>query len=187
MRNTADGEPESGTDPRFSDGSQEVRFQGEGHDGIYLGGSHPSPTGLPEPDRADKGVLRSYLSKMTGPLSRHRQRDRSDGTPRGATWSYSVSTAQVSTTLHVGRCRAPGQGRPGAWQAERAGHGAILQREYEGFGQQRWIEFVRRRVRRWYPPASGVNKPDGKPSYVWDMVHQGDQDGVRDIYQQYRR
>jgi transposase InsO family protein len=192
----------------FLDGNQEVRFQGEGRDEIYRWVDRTlRQQDYPRRNRTDKGVLRRYFSKMTG-LSRAQmtrligQHSKTGHLPptqyRRHKFPRRYTPADVALLVKVDQAHGKLSG-----PATRA----ILQREYEVFGQQTYRNLATisgghlynlrhssgyRRQRIEYeqtrptPVSIGERrkpKPDGKPGYVRvDMVHQGDQDGVKGIY-----
>ena len=145
---------------QFLHSSEEIRFKGKGRAEIYTWVARTlRQHGYSRQNRADKGLLRQYLVKMTG-LSRaqitrliqqYRPRARSS-TPavgssantsgRGSRWPRSIACGGAEPTASGG-CISP---RPGP-----------------------------RRCRS----ASGK----GQPGFLRvDTVHQGDRDGVKGVY-----
>jgi hypothetical protein len=193
---------------RFLDGSQDVQFQGANReemyawvDGIVRGQDYGRLK------RADKGLVRRYISKMTG-LSRA-QMTRLMGQYK-ATGAVKVTASRrrrfprrytaTDVALLVKVDQAHGKLSGPATRA-------ILNREYTVFGKAAYKRLAKisgghlynlrnssgyRRQRIEYeetratPVSIGERrkpKPDGQPGYVRvDMVHQGDQDGVKGVY-----
>jgi transposase InsO family protein len=192
----------------FLAGNGEVRFQGEGREEIYGWVDRQlRQQDYAQLKRADKGVLRRYIEKMTG--LRRAQVTRLIGqfgttgavklTPsRRRRFPKHYTTADVALLAKVDQAHGKLSG-----PATRA----ILQREYMVFGKQSYERLAAisgghlynlrnssgyRRQRIEYeetrptPVSIGERRkprPDGQPGYVRvDMVHQGDQDGVKGVY-----
>lgn len=192
----------------FLDGNQEVRFQGEGRGEIYAWVDRTlRQQDYPRRNRIEKGLLRRYLSKMTG-LSRaqmarligeYGRSGRLQPTQyRRHTFPRHYTPTDVALLVKVDQAHGKLSGP--ATQA-------ILKREETVFGKQTYQNLATisnghlynlrnssgyRRQRIEYeathPTQVSIGerrkpKPNGKPGYVRvDMVHQGDQDGIKGIY-----
>jgi transposase InsO family protein len=192
----------------FLAGNQEVRFQGEGREEIYgWVGRLLRQQDYGRLKRADKGMLRRYIEKMTG-LGRAQTTRLIGQFSRSGTVKLAASqrrrfprrytVADVALLVKVDQAHGKLSG-----PATRA----ILQREYTVFGKQSYQRLATisgghlynlrngsgyRRQRIEYeetrptPVSIGERrkpKPNGKPGHVRvDMVHQGDQDGVKGVY-----
>lgn len=192
----------------FLESSQEVHFQAEGRAGIYAWVERTlKQQNYRKLSRADKGLVRGYVKKMTG-LSRaqvtrligqfaktkavkptlyrrHRFRRR-----------YTVADVALLVAVDQAHGRLNGP-------ATRA----ILSREYKVFGHQQYerlatisvghlynlrnsVGYRRQRIEytatRPTPVSIGERRkpdPQGQPGFVRiDTVHQGDQDGVKGVY-----
>ena len=192
----------------FLDASQVVRFEGEGREEMYRWVERTlREHGYPRQNRADKGLLRQYVAKMTG-LSRaqvarlirqyQEQREVKPSVYRRHRFPRQYTAGDVTLLVAVdeahGRLSGPATRK-------------ILKREYEVFGRQPYQRLAGisvghlynlrgspgyRRQRVEYQPTrpTAVSigqrrkpEPEGKPGYLRvDTVHQGDQDGVKGVY-----
>jgi transposase InsO family protein len=186
----------------------EIRFAGEGRKEIYAWADQL----LRQQDytqlaRVSKGVVRRYVAKMTG-LSRAQTTRLIGGfkatgavkltASRRRKFPRRYTAADVTLLVKVDEAHGTLSG-----PATRA----ILEREFNVFGKQAYQRVAKisgghlynlrnsrsyRRQRIEYdetrptPVTIGERrkpKPEGKPGYVRvDMVHQGDQDGVKGVY-----
>jgi transposase InsO family protein len=188
--------------------SQEVRFAGHSRHEIYdWAGKTLREQDYAKLGRADKGLVRSYVGKMTG-----------------------QSRAQV--TRLIGKYVATGQVRPTVYRRRRfptrytridtaclaavdEAHDTmsgpatrkILEREFEEYGRREYERLARISVAQLYrlrksktyrtrmaaftktkPTAVAIGErrrpqPEGRPGYLRvDTVHQGDRDGVKGVY-----
>ncbi len=192
----------------FLESSQEVHFHAEGRADIYawvdrtLRQQQYSQLG-----RATKGLVRRYVTKMTG-LSRAQVtrligqfvRTKTVKPPvyRRHRFRRCYTTADVATLVEVDQVHGRLSGPATC---------AILKREYEIFGNQQCKRLAavssghlynlrnsvgHRRQRIDYtatrptPVSIGERRkptPEGRPGFVRiDTVHQGDQDGVKGVY-----
>src|SRR5450631_1042379 len=192
----------------FLAGNQEVRFQGEGREEIYgWVGRLLGQQDYGRLKRADKGMLRRYIEKMTG-LGRAQTTRLIGQFSRSGTVKLAASqrrrfprrytVADVALLVKVDQAHGKLSG-----PATRA----ILQREYTVFGKQSYQRLAtisgghlynlrngsgyrRQRIEyeETHPTQVSIGerrkpKPNGKPGHVRvDMVHQGDQDGVKGVY-----
>lgn len=192
----------------FLEGSQEVHFHAEGRADIYawvdrtLRQQQYSQLG-----RATKGLVRRYVTKMTG-LSRAQVtrligqfvKTKTVKPPvyRRPRFRRCYTTADVATLVEVDQVHGRLSGPATC---------AILKREYEIFGNQQCqrlaaissahlynlrnsVGYRRQRIdytaTRPTPVSIGERRkptPEGRPGFVRiDTVHQGDQDGVKGVY-----
>jgi len=192
----------------FLAGSSEVRFAGQHRDEIYAWTEQTlvrhEYAGL---SRAEKGVLRQYLARMTG-LSRAQMTRlitsyAETGHVKAAVYQRSkfasiYTKADVELLAYVdkshGNLSGPATKR-------------ILEREHSKYGQAayesvagisvaqiyrfRSSEFYRKRNISYQPTRPTLipigerrkPRPQGRPGYLRiDTVHQGDQDGVKGLY-----
>ena len=192
----------------FLAGSNEVRFVGQHRDDIYAWTEQTlvrhEYAGL---SRAEKGVLRQYLARMTG-LSRAQMTRlitsyAETGHVKAAAYQRSkfasvYTKADVELLAYVdkshGNLSGPATKR-------------ILEREHSKYGQAayervagisvaqiyrfRSSEFYRKRNTSYQPTRPTLipigerrkPRPQGRPGYLRiDTVHQGDQDGVKGLY-----
>lgn len=192
----------------FLDGNLEVRFKGEGREEIYAWVDRLlRQQDYARQSRADKGLLRRYVCKMTG-LSRA-QMTRLIGQYgktgmvkptqyRRRKFPRRYTPADVALLVTVDQAHGKLSG-----PATRT----ILEREYTLFGRQPYQRLAtisgghlynlrnssgyrRQRIEyeetRTTPVSIGERRkpePGGRPGYVRvDMVHQGDLDGVKGVY-----
>lgn len=193
---------------KLLESSQEVHFRAEGRQEIYewvdrtLRQHNYGKLG-----RADKGLVRRYLMKMTG-LSRaqvarligqfHRSRAVRVTHYRRHRFARRYTSADVALLVEVDQAHGTLNG--GATKR-------ILEREYEVFGKSRYKRLAAISVAHLYnlrnsagyrrqridytatqptPTAIGDRRkpePKGQPGFIRvDTVHQGDLDGVKGVY-----
>ncbi|MFN0170294.1 MAG: DDE-type integrase/transposase/recombinase [Bryobacteraceae bacterium] len=188
--------------------SQEVEFHAEGRAGVYAWVDRTlRQQNYPELDRAEKGLLRRYVQKMTG-LSRAqvtrliRQYDQTrtvkPSVYRRRRFRRRYTTADVALLVQVDQAHGRLNG-PATRQ--------ILEREFQVFGQAKYERlstisvahlynlrnsagYRRQRIEytatRPTPVTIGVRRkptPEGRPGFLRiDTVHQGDLDGVKGVY-----
>jgi transposase InsO family protein len=192
----------------FLAGSNEVRFVGQQRDDIYAWTEQTlvrhEYAGL---SRAEKGVLRQYLARMTGrsraQMTRLITSYAETGHVKAAAYQRSkfasvYTKADVELLAYVdkshGNLSGPATKR-------------ILEREHSEYGQAayervagisvaqiyrfRSSEFYRKRNTSYQPTRPTLipigerrkPRPQGRPGYLRiDTVHQGDQDGVKGLY-----
>jgi hypothetical protein len=192
----------------FLAGSNGVRFAGQHRDDIYAWTEQTlvrhEYVGL---SRAEKGVLRRYLARMTG-LSRAQMTRlitsyAETGHVKAATYQRTkfanlYTKADVELLAYVDRSHGNLSG-PATKR--------ILEREHSEYGQAayervagisvaqiyrfRSSEFYRKRNTSYQPTRPTLipigerrkPRPQGRPGYLRiDTVHQGDQDGVKGLY-----
>lgn len=192
----------------FLKGSDEVHFEGQNREEIYgwvnetLRQQHYSELG-----RTSRGVVRSYLGKMTG-LSRAQVTrlitQYLQGEPvkakayRRRRFPTLYTPADAALLAEVDEAHETLSG-PATQK--------ILQREFYDFGEQRYQRLARvsvahlyrlrrtaayRKRRIVYQPTRAVQvsigerrapRPEGRPGYLRvDTVHQGDWDGIKGVY-----
>ena len=155
---------------QFLHSSEEIRFKGKGRAEIYTWVARTlRQHGYSRQNRADKGLLRQYLVKMTGlsraQITRLIQQYRQGGELQPARYrrhrfARKYTPADVELLAAVDEAHETLSG-----PATRK----ILEREYQQYQQR---EYERRRP-----------DPQGQPGFLRvDTVHQGDRDGVKGVY-----
>ena len=193
---------------QFLHSSQEIRFKGKGRAEIYAWvartlGRH----GYSRQNRADKGLLRQYLVKMTGlsraQITRLIQQYRQGGELQPARYRrhrFAASTRPPTSNCwrRWTRPTKPSAARPRA-RSSSGEYQQYQQREYERLAGISVAQIYRLRRRSAYrrrrlhftktrPTAVSIGErrrpdPQGRPGFLRvDTVHQGDRDGVKGVY-----
>jgi transposase InsO family protein len=192
----------------FLEASEDVKFEGDKREEIYgwIGGILQGHS-YGKQNRANRGLLRSYIAKLTG-LSRAQVtrligRYLKSGEVKERSYSRHRFVARY-TRADVELLAAVDEAHDTlSGPATRR----ILQREYQDYGKPEYVRLAgissahlynlrkqsRYRERRLHytktrptPVSIGERRcpePNGQPGYVRvDTVHQGDQDGVKGVY-----
>ena len=193
---------------QFLHSSQEIRFKGKGRAEIYAWvartlGRH----GYSRQNRADKGLLRQYLVKMTGlsraQITRLIQQYRQGGELQPARYrrhrfARKYTPADVELLAAVDEAHETLSG-PATRKILEREYQQYQQREYERLAGISVAQIYRLRRRSAYrrrrlhftktrPTAVSIGErrrpdPQGRPGFLRvDTVHQGDRDGVKGVY-----
>ena len=192
---------------QFLHSSEEIRFKGKGRAEIYTWVARTlRQHGYSRQNRADKGLLRQYLVKMTGlsraQITRLIQQYRQGGELQPARYrrhrfARKYTPADVELLAAVDEAHETLSGPATRKILER--YQQYQQREYERLAGISVAQIYRLRRRRAYrqrrlhftktrPTAVSIGErrrpdPQGQPGFLRvDTVHQGDRDGVKGVY-----
>ena len=193
---------------QFLHSSEEIRFKGKGRAEIYTWVARTlRQHGYSRQNRADKGLLRQYLVKMTGlsraQITRLIQQYRQGGELQPARYrrhrfARKYTPADVELLAAVDEAHETLSG-PATRKILEREYQQYQQREYERLAGISVAQIYRLRRRRAYrqrrlhftktrPTAVSIGErrrpdPQGQPGFLRvDTVHQGDRDGVQGVY-----
>ena len=193
---------------QFLHSSEEIRFKGKGRAEIYTWVARTlRQHGYSRQNRADKGLLRQYLVKMTGlsraQITRLIQQYRQGGELQPARYrrhrfARKYTPADVELLAAVDEAHETLSG-PATRKILEREYQQYQQREYERLAGISVAQIYRLRRRRAYrqrrlhftktrPTAVSIGErrrpdPQGQPGFLRvDTVHQGDRDGVKGVY-----
>ena len=192
----------------FLEASEDIKFEAENRQEVYDWMSRTlREHGYDKQSRAVKGLLRTYLVKMTG-LSRAqvtrlvsrwiRERELREVEYRRRRFPKRYTAADIALLAGVDEAHETLSG-PATKKILEREHREFNQADYERLAQisvahiynlRRTHTYRQRRVRyqktRPTPVSIGERRrprPEGKPGYLRvDTVHQGDRDGVKGVY-----
>ncbi len=193
---------------QFLHSSEEIRFKGKGRAEIYTWVARTlRQHGYSRQNRADKGLLRQYLVKMTGlsraQITRLIQQYRQGGELQPARYrrhrfARKYTPADVELLAAVDEAHETLSG-PATRKILEREYQQYQQREYERLAGISVAQIYRLRRRRAYrqrrlhftktrPTAVSIGErrrpdPQGQPGFLRvDTVHQGARDGVKGVY-----